>query len=305
MSSIHFKNPVGLSAGADKNCEAPELFLALGFGFLESVSFAYQAQEGNPRPRMFRLAEDDALINRLGFPSDGAEALAQKVAKAAAYARSRGRVFAVNFAKSKSVPLEDALEDYLRSFRIMKSLVDYITINVSSPNTPGLRALQARSHLAEILEGVQKENTEKLPLLVKIAPDLELAQLDEIIQTCIDARVQGIVATNSTISRDAICSPLQGETGGLSGRPLFGRSLPIVKHIYRQAGGKLKVVGVGGIFSAADAIAMFRAGASLIEIYTALVYEGPGLVRTIKQGILTHLDKVGAKNISEIIGVDN
>lgn len=298
---LTFKNPIGLSAGADKNCQACELFSSFGFGFLESVSFTYLPQEGNPRPRIFRIPESEALINRLGFPSLGAEALAPRIQNAKKYLESKKVVFGVNFAKSKSVPIEEAVEDYLRSFKLMRSLADYIVLNVSSPNTPGLRELQKRNHLEEIISALQDENITKIPLLVKIAPDLDLSQIDEVIQTCLDHNIQGIVATNSTITRDGITSH-QNEAGGLSGRPLFLKSLKIVEHIRRQVSDKLCIIGVGGIFSAQDAISMFQAGASLIEIYTALVYEGPNLIYQIKKGILEYLEQHKIPNISGLIG---
>jgi dihydroorotate dehydrogenase len=299
---LQFKNPVGLAAGIDKNCEASELFTSLGFGFLESVACTYQAQPGNPTPRVFRIPEHNALINRMGFPSLGAEALAPRIEQARAYANSRGVIFGVNIGKSKSVEIENAVEDYLKSFRLLRSKVDFVTLNVSSPNTPRLRELQSRSHLAEIISAVQAENTTAIPILVKVAPDLELSHLDEIIDVCLEQGVRGIIATNTTVSRDGIPGPIRDEAGGLSGVPLFKLSVPFVRHIRQRVGNQLSIIGVGGISSAHDAITMFTAGADLIQIYTGLVYQGPRLVYEIKRGLLEYLDSVGAASITEIVG---
>jgi dihydroorotate dehydrogenase len=302
ICGLTFLNPVGLSAGADKNCEAPELFAALGFGFLEGVSFTYQPQEGNPKPRIFRLPEDSALINRLGFPTLGAEVLAPRIRAAHDYCQQRGVVFGVNIAKSKSVDLDDAVEDYLKSFRLVKDHIDYLTVNVSSPNTPGLRELQGERYLFGILSALQKENTGHLPLFLKIAPDLNNDELTSISDTCLSAGIQGIVATNSTVTRPPLRSSHQTETGGLSGAPLHARALEIVRTLYNRVGDRLTIIGVGGICSTENAINMIHAGASLVEIYTGLVYGGPSLIGRINRGICAYLDQTGAQSVSEIRG---
>ena len=302
---LNFKNPVGLAAGSDKNCEAQEMMAAFGFGFLESVSFTFQAQDGNPRPRMFRFPADNAVINRLGFPTIGAEALVPKIIEAKRNVQKvSGAIFGVNFGKSKVVALEDAVNDYLNSFRLMKDIADYIVINVSSPNTPGLRTLQEGTRLNEILSSLQKENTKHIPLLVKVAPDLTFPELDEAIEAAVNNNLQGIVATNTTKSREGLSSTPNQE-GGMSGKPLFPKSIEFVRYIRKQLQGKLKIIGVGGISSAADAIEMFRSGADLIELYTGLIYQGPRVAYDIKCGLLKYMDQNDCKSISEVVGSGN
>jgi dihydroorotate dehydrogenase len=298
---LKFKNPVGLAAGSDKNCEAQEFLSAFGFGFLESVSFVFEQQDGNPKPRVFRLPKDNALINRMGFPSIGAEKLSSKLREAKKNLSKSGTILAVNFGKSKSVPLDNAVDDYLKSFRIMREIVDYIVINVSSPNTPGLRDLQEKSRLDEILKAVQAENKNGIPLLVKVAPDLSLTELDDILDCASSNNLQGIVATNSSKSREGLISNIN-EEGGLSGKPLFPKSLEFVRYIRKRFNGELKIIGVGGISRAEDAIEMFRAGADLIEMYAALIYEGPGVAYNIKRGILKYMRQNGMSEMKDLIG---
>ncbi len=291
---LNFPNPVGLAAGFDKNAVALPFWHALGFGFVEIGTVTALPQPGNPRPRIWRLPNENALVNRLGFPSEGADAVAERLA------RFRDRILwpripvGINIGKSAAVSLADATEDYLRSFNRLLEFGDFFVINVSSPNTPHLRELQERARLEELLGALQAVNRGQRPLLLKISPDLTLDALDEIIEVCQARHIAGIVATNTTTnhSQSPITS-LPSPVGGLSGRPLRQRSTELVRHIAVQSKGKLPIIGVGGITSGADALEKIRAGASLVELYTGFVYEGPCSIRRIVADLRVALAREG------------
>jgi dihydroorotate dehydrogenase len=274
---LHFPNPIGLAAGFDKNGVALPAWEALGFGFVEVGTITAKAQPGNPRPRIFRIPELEALINRLGFNNEGAAAVGERLGALKNSQRWPKIPVGINLGKSKIVPLEKAAPDYVESFRRLKTLGDYFVLNVSSPNTPGLRKLQEGSLIRELFRQIQAENPGK-PLLVKIAPDLTFAQIEEILALASDHHLAGIVATNTTIDHQTVPSAKKQE-GGLSGKPLSGRSLEILRYIRKLSA--LPVISVGGIMSANDAKARFDAGAELIQLYTGLIYRGPGILRDI------------------------
>jgi dihydroorotate dehydrogenase len=265
----------------------------MGFGFAELGGVTWHAQPGNPAPRMFRAVPDRALINRMGFNNGGAEAMAARLQTWRDSGRWPAHPIGINLGKSKITPLERAAEDYANSFRVLRPLADFFVVNVSSPNTPNLRQLQDKAALDEILAALQSINhggaAPVRPILVKVAPDLTFEALDEILELVGPRQLAGIVATNTTITRpttpDDALAKVYAETGGLSGRPLTQRSTEIIRHLSRQTQGKLPIIGVGGIFNAADAWEKLEAGASLVQLYTGLVYEGPGIVREIVEGL--------------------
>lgn len=289
---LTFPNPVGLAAGFDKNAVAVPTWAALGFGFVEVGSVTAHAQPGNPRPRLFRLPEDEALVNRLGFNNQGAEVVA---ARLAALRKTDGvRVpLGVNVGKSKLTPLADAPNDYLSSLKKLWSHADYFVINVSSPNTPGLRALQERERLAELLSAVTAFAASRppKPVLLKVAPDLSDAELAEVSGLVASYNLAGLVATNTTVSRGGLKTP-SDETGGLSGQPLRARSLGVLRFLTGLGTG-LSVVSVGGVATADDVFRRLEAGACLVQLYTSLVYEGPLLVKKLNQGLLARLEQDG------------
>ncbi|MEE6261833.1 quinone-dependent dihydroorotate dehydrogenase [Plantactinospora sonchi] len=272
---LDFPNPVGLAAGMDKDGRALPAWPALGFGFVEVGTVTAHAQPGNPRPRLFRLPDSGAVINRMGFNNAGAAALA---ARLAALDRPLGVPLGISLGKSKVTPIDQAVEDYLASYRALYAYGDYFAVNVSSPNTPGLRSLQDRSHLDALLTALAGEK----PVLVKIAPDLTDAAIAELLEVCLDRGAAGVIATNTTLGRDGLAPadlPRAGEAGGLSGRPLTARARQVVSFVHAETGGRLPVIGVGGILDPADGTALLDAGASLVQLYTGFVYRGPGLVR--------------------------
>ncbi|PYS31925.1 MAG: dihydroorotate dehydrogenase (quinone) [Acidobacteria bacterium] len=282
---LEFRNPIGLAAGFDKNGTAAQALSALGFGFIEVGTVTSEPQSGNQRPRIFRLPRDRALVNRLGFNNFGAAQLAENIKR-----RRPDCVLGVNIGKSRSVPISDAVGDYLKSFDTIYEVADYIAINVSSPNTPNLRDLQR----------------ERRPLLLKIAPDLTESQIESIVEVAKSANIAGIIATNTTISRDGLQTPraeveASGE-GGLSGMPLQNRSNEIIAQIYRLTGGSLPIVGVGGVFTAEDAWEKIGAGASLIQLYTGFIYEGPSVARGINEGLVAILKRSKFRSLNEAIG---
>ncbi|MEV0288242.1 quinone-dependent dihydroorotate dehydrogenase [Kribbella sp. NPDC050820] len=286
---IRFPSPVGLAAGMDKNGVALRAWPALGFGFVEVGTVTAHPQPGNEKPRLFRLVEHEAVINRMGFNNLGSEALA---ARLAAYG-DLGYPLGISIGKSKVTPLEDAVEDYVTSLRRLYRYGDYFAVNVSSPNTPGLRALQDAGHLRELLTALHAEalalsagGLAGKPILVKIAPDLTSSAIDELLGVCTDVGIAGIIATNTTIGRPGVEShPLAAETGGLSGRPLTETAAKTVAHIHAETGGALPIIGVGGILEPTDAVRLVDAGASLVQLYTGLIYRGPGLVRRINRSL--------------------
>jgi dihydroorotate dehydrogenase len=258
---------------------------------------------------MFRAVADEAIVNRMGFNNPGAEALAQKLSEWKNSQRWPNHPVGINLGKSKITPLEKAAEDYANSFRVLRGLADFFVVNVSSPNTPNLRQLQDKAALDEILAAIQEQNKNLKPILVKVAPDLSFEALDEILELADSRNISGIVATNTTISRpqtnDSTSQKIYSETGGLSGKPLRQRSTEIIRHLHKQTKGKLPIIGVGGIFDVDDAWEKITAGASLLQIYTGLVYEGPGIARKIVAGLVQRLEIAGMKSLQESVGSAN
>lgn len=280
---LTFRNPVGLAAGYDKDALAVHGLATLGFGHIEVGTVTPLLQSGNPRPRLFRLVEEEAVINRMGFPSQGAERVAARLRRLPARDR-RSFVLGVNLGKNKETPLERAADDYLTLLRIFAPLADYLVINVSSPNTLGLRQLQARQMLEELLRQIQAARRSlpiSPPVLVKLAPDLSDVELDDALAALIAFGMDGVVLTNTTLAREGLKSPYQREGGGLSGRPLQARSEAILKQAAQRLNGRLPIISVGGIMTPQDALRRLELGATLVQVYTGLVYAGPMLVRQI------------------------
>jgi len=281
MLGLMFDNAVGLAAGLDKNGEYIDALAALGFGFIEAGTVTPRAQPGNPKPRLFRLTEHEALINRLGFNNHGLDAFVANVKKA----KYKG-VLGLNIGKNFDTPIDKAADDYLACLRGVYAHASYVTVNISSPNTQGLRDLQAAAQLDALLGALKterarlaKKHRKSVPLLLKIAPDLDAAALKDIAQLLLDHGIDGVIATNTTVMRQAVQGhPLAGEAGGLSGRPLFSPSTEIVRQLAKLLKGNLPIIGVGGILSAADAKAKIDAGAALVQLYTGFIYRGPDLI---------------------------
>lgn len=350
---LNFSNPVGLAAGFDKDGVAAPLWGDLGFGFAELGTVTHRAQPGNPQPRLFRLVEDGAILNRMGFNNQGSAALAQRLQQFAAQlerlprsaAIATGQVttgaaatgaaatsqvatgqvatgtpsppplpwpipLGINLGKSKITPLEQAIGDYCASFRLLEPWGSYFVVNVSSPNTPGLRSLQATEALDPLLAALQQDNTRQLPLLVKISPDLDWEAMAAVVDLAQRHRLAGIIATNTTIGREglrtqrlrATGSPVAEEAGGISGAPLSERSTAVVRFLWEKSQGQVPIIGVGGVANAAQAWAKISAGASLVQLYTAWIYGGPGLLRQILQGLGQRLDRLGMATIQDAIG---
>ncbi|GAB4156186.1 MAG: quinone-dependent dihydroorotate dehydrogenase [Cyanobacteria bacterium J069] len=338
---LTFPNPVGLAAGFDKDGRVAHLWQDFGFGFAELGTVTLHAQPGNPRPRLFRLPQDQAALNRMGFNNQGAAAMAERLGERGDegggmkdgwgwgdrpvnpslsmthHPNSSLRLhpccfpIGINLGKSKITPLELAAEDYVGSFRLLKGCGDYFVVNVSSPNTPGLRSLQDADQLDRILGALQQENREQRPLLVKIAPDLEDGAIADILILCQTHRLAGIIATNTTIRRDrlhtqrlaATGNPISQEAGGISGTPVRQRSTEVIRLIHQKTNGTLPIIGVGGIFTAEDAWEKITAGASLVQIYTGWFYEGPAMVRRILDGLAQKLETQGLSHLSQAIGL--
>ncbi|MEM9161904.1 MAG: quinone-dependent dihydroorotate dehydrogenase, partial [Cyanobacteria bacterium P01_F01_bin.4] len=310
IGGLTFSNPVGLAAGFDKDGVAVQAWPTLGFGFAELGTVTFYAQSGNPQPRLFRLPEDQAALNRMGFNNGGAARLAgwlQSQLQAQGYPIPLG----VNLGKSKMTPLEQAAEDYRQSFDLLKDWGSYFVVNVSSPNTPGLRSLQSKTQLAPILDTLQSANQGQKPLLVKIAPDLAWEDIDDILDLIEQYQLAGVIATNTTIARTGLKTrtilktgnPIAQEPGGISGAPVRQRSTEVIRHIYQRTQGQLPIIGVGGIFTADDAWEKITAGASLVQVYTGWIYEGPWMVKKILQGLLEKLDEFGLETIAEAVGL--
>ena len=279
LFGLNFPNPIGLAAGLDKNGVALPAWAALGFGFIEIGTVTAKAQPGNPKPRIFRLPEQQALINRLGFNNDGADAIAQRLAALRVSARWPDVPVGINIGKSRATPLEQAADDYLYSFRMLRDFADYITLNVSSPNTPGLRELQEPEKLSELLHAIGKQaGPAPKPLIVKVSPDVSGAELKAILAICEENGVSGIIATNTTLDHSSIALQLD-QAGGLSGAPLRNKSTALVREIAGRS--TIPVIASGGIFDAESAREKFQAGAQLIQLYTGLVYRGPQLLHEI------------------------
>jgi dihydroorotate dehydrogenase len=300
VAGLHFDNPIGLAAGLDKNVELLGLCSGMGFGHLELGTVTAQPQHGNPKPRIFRFPADEALINRMGFPSEGAD-VAETRLKHWRGSLSALPPIGINIGKSKVVELDKAIDDYLYSFQKLAPLAEYVTVNVSSPNTPGLRQLQERGRLLELLSALSAVNVDRRPIFVKVAPDLELSALDEVVEVAAEAGIAGIIATNTTLSRSALTAQTQ-EAGGLSGAPLRARSLEVVQHLGRLVRGRMALIGVGGISSPEDVLAMLAAGASMVQIYTALIYEGPAIVRLLNRGLVRFMGEGGYRSLQEASG---
>lgn len=308
LFGVHFPTPVGLAAGLDKNGKAVRGFSSIGFGFMEVGTVTPKAQPGNELPRLFRLPTDEALINRMGFNNEGAEALARRLSRL----KERRIPVAINIGKNKVTPNEDAHSDYEACIRELFPYGDFFVVNISSPNTPDLRSLQHGSELSSLLEAVMGEMGKQALLhggqkavLVKIAPDVSDEELEFMVDTISRSGVSGIIATNTTLSRAGLSHNNAKETGGLSGKPLRERSTEIITRIYRQTGGSLPIIGSGGIFTAKDAYDKIRAGASLVEIYTALIYEGPEVNRRLHAGLRKLLERDGYTHISQAVGADH
>lgn len=288
---LHFKNPVGLAAGLDKDALVIDELSAFGFGFIEIGTVTPKPQPGNDKPRLFRLKKDQALINRMGFNNSGVKEVAARLRK-----RKSGIIIGGNIGKNKVTPNEEAVNDYLTCFEELHDTVDYFVVNVSSPNTPGLRELQEKEPLKKLLGTLQKENLRKKkprPILLKIAPDLTDFQLDDIVEIVKETGIEGIIATNTTIDRSGLHTSDQElekiGAGGLSGKPLTIRSTEVIRYLYQRSGGSFPIIGVGGIHSPEDALEKLQAGASLIQIYTGFIYEGPGLIKRINK-LLSSVD---------------
>jgi len=303
---LNFSNPVGMAAGFDKNAEVPDALLRLGFGFVEVGTVTPKPQGGNPRPRIFRLERDEAVINRLGFNNDGAEVVLRRLAGRA----HLGGIVGVNV--GANTDSADRTADYVRLIETFAPVASYFTVNVSSPNTPGLRNLQQAEALDDLLARVidARERVRKSagdsPVLLKIAPDLSLAELDDVVQIARARRVDGMIVTNTTLSRPSTLreQARARESGGLSGRPLFRLSTRMVAETYVRAEGAFPLIGVGGIDSGGAALTKIRAGASLIQLYSALIYKGLGLVEDIKNDLASTLLRTGRDSLSEIVGAD-
>lgn len=320
---LKFLNPLGIAAGFDKNGVVVNRLASLGFGFVEVGTATFEPQPGNPKPRLFRLPKDQALINRLGFNNDGAVAIAERLKKL-----KRSCVVGVNIGRNKNVPNEEATENYLKCFDAVHEAADYVAVNVSSPNTPNLRELQSSANLEELLGALQSRNRvlssgfsrqnavagppeggtqNDMPLLVKIAPDLSESEIEAIVDICLRNKISGIIATNTTISRHGLKTENIEKfgQGGLSGRPLTKRSTVVIATIHRYSKGKLPIIGVGGIFTADDAFEKIAAGASLLQTYTGFVYAGPSFAREINAGLAAILKQRGFRTFDEAVGSAN
>lgn len=320
LAGLDFPTPIGLAAGFDKNAEVPDAMLRLGFGFVEVGTLTPKPQAGNPRPRLFRLVEDGAVINRMGFNNEGQASALKRLALRAA----RPGIVGVNIGANKDS--SDRIADYATGVRSMAPYASYLTVNISSPNTPGLRALQSRAALAELLAAVvearnaaaakgaaghaadnaaHKTQGAHKPLFLKVAPDLEPADVDDIAAVAIDSGIDGLIISNTTISRpQTLASAYASETGGLSGAPLKSLSLDMLRRFAAVTDNSLPLIAAGGIASADDAYARIRAGASLVQLYSALAFHGPGLAKHINTGLLALLEHDGFSHISQAIGVD-
>jgi dihydroorotate dehydrogenase len=301
VAGLTFPNPIGLAAGLDKNVELVGLCSGLGFGHLELGTVTGQPQPGNPKPRIFRIADEKAIINRMGFPSEGADAVERRLRSVRERLKCLPPI-GVNIGKSKVVELERAIDDYRYSFERLAPLSDYITVNVSSPNTQGLRQLQERDRLTALLQSLAELNARKLPIFLKVAPDLDWAALEEVVEVCLQCSVAGIIATNTTISRDSLRAPVE-EAGGLSGAPLREKSLAVVRFLGRHINGRMGLIGVGGISTADDVLSMLAAGACMVQVYTGLIYEGPGLIKSINQHLISYMDRHGCRSLKDAVGV--
>ena len=310
LFGLRFPNPVGLAAGFDKDAVATPIWSSFGFGFAEVGTVTFHAQPGNPLPRLFRLPLDKAALNRMGFNNCGAQTMAARLAQIK-HELTLSIPIGINLGKSKVTPLEEAAKDYLNSFRLLQNFGDYFVVNVSSPNTPGLRSLQDAAMLGSILDALQQSNDTHKPIFVKIAPDLEWEAISDIISLAKTYQLAGIIATNTTIRRDGLKTQIiaqtgksvQEEAGGISGAPLGDRATEVIRFIWQQTQGQMPVIGVGGIFTPEDAWEKITAGACLIQVYTGWTYEGPLMVRRILEGLRSKLEQNKLNSISEAVGL--
>jgi dihydroorotate dehydrogenase len=294
---LEFPNPVGVAAGFDKNARVPAMLASLGFGHVEVGGVTAEPQAGSPRPRLFRLADDDALVNRMGFNNEGADAVATRLEENPLPEVPLG----VNIGKSSATPQDEAAEDYRYTYERLAPYADFVVVNVSSPNTEGLRELQQREPLADLLRTLRDAGAERL--LVKLSPDLAEPAVGDVIELADELDLAGLVATNTTTSRPgSLSSPRRHESGGLSGKPIEERSTRLVRYVAQRT--DRPVVGVGGVFTAADAYRKIRAGASLVQLYTGLVYRGPSIARKINRGLATLLERDGFEDVADAVGAD-
>ena len=307
---IKFPNPLGLAAGFDKDGVAAGVWGSMGFGFAELGTVTYYPQSGNPLPRLFRLPEDRAALNRMGFNNQGSSVLKESLARRKDYS---GIPWGINLGKSKVTPLEEAPADYLGSFQRLQDWGSYFVVNVSSPNTPGLRSLQDAKQLSLIIDVLQQENINSKPILVKIAPDLSQEAITDVINLAQTYQLAGIIATNTTIRRDNLKTQtisttgkkVREESGGISGKPVGDRATEVIRFIYQQTEGNLKIIGVGGVFDTEDAWEKITAGASLIQVYTGWVYEGPGMVKRILKELCQKLEEHKFNSITDAVGINS
>ena len=309
---LDFPNPLGLAAGFDKDGVGAGIWSSLGFGLAEIGAVTFHAQPGNPRPRLFRLPKDKAALNRLGANNLGAAVMADTLQQT--WARQPRQIpLGINLCKSKITPLEQAAEDYVGSFQLLKDWADYFVVNVSSPNTPGLRSLQAGEQLEPILSALQTVNEAQQPILVKISPDLDWDAIAAIITLAKNYNLAGIIATNTTTGRDGLRTEIleatgnhvKDEMGGISGAPIRKRSTEVIRFIWQETKGEIPIIGVGGIFTAADAWDKITAGASLLQVYTGWVYQGPWMVKNVLTGLLKRLETQGLSHISQAVGMEH
>lgn len=300
---LTFKNPLGVAAGFDKNGIVVNGLAALGFGFVEVGTVTFNPQKGNEKPRLFRLPEDKALINRLGFNNEGTPRVVERLKKIQPRC-----ILGINIGKNKDVPNEEAIENYLQSFDLAHQAADYIAVNVSSPNTPNLRELQQADSLENLLAALQKRNRElsAKPLLVKIAPDLSEAEIEAVTDICLRKKLSGVIATNTTVSRENLKTSsikvAKIGAGGLSGKPLGKRSNEVIRQIYKYSKGKLPIIGVGGVFSAEDAFEKIASGACLIQAYTGFIYQGFSFAKEVNSGLARILKEKGFKDLDQAVG---
>lgn len=295
---LRFAHPLGLAAGFDKNGEVPDQMLALGFSFAEVGTVTPRPQDGNPRPRLFRLREDDAVINRMGFNNEGHDALRRRLERR----RDRGGIVGINIGANKDAA--DRIGDYVKGLEAFAGLASYLTVNISSPNTPGLRNLQSKAELEALLGRLNAARARAAapPLLVKIAPDLSEVELDDMAEIFLAMKIDGVIVSNTTITRPGLRSAHAGETGGLSGRPLFALSTQMLARLYLRLEGRIPLIGVGGIDSAEKAFAKIQAGASLLQLYSALVFKGPSLIGEIVSGLAAQLEAAGHGSLAASVG---
>lgn len=304
-----FPNPVGLAAGFDKNAEVIAPMFGFGFGFVEAGTVTPKAQEGNPRPRVFRSPADQAVINRMGFPNEGVDAFRHHFESFLSHKPRPAGVVGINIGMNKDQT--EPAKDYCALVRQLGPLADYLTVNISSPNTPGLRDLQKKENLLALLTQIMEERAKSCaqdmpPLLVKLAPDLTEEQQGEIAEAVLQAGIDGLILTNTTLDRpDTLAQPFGAERGGLSGAPVREKSLQVLRNFYALTGGKIPLIGVGGISSGEDAYDKIKAGASLVQLYTALVFKGPGMVKEIKQTLIRKLKEDGFTHIGQAVGADH